>query len=443
MEEQEQEKGIGLDGSDVTAVLTELARFLFEHKWLFHFSNVTILMVEIPDCWRRCLAKKKTSGVREAILKAAGRVSQKCPADEDDRLLDEFLLRRNELAAKARSLLACTRLLQDDDRQTKIPTRMTPKKLHEVSMLARVLSRLCDQHCTSHLVDVGCGLGHLERVFSRSCDKIVAVECDEATCGRFLGLSSSVEVVQGRLGDEAEDRRLAKEIFARIGEGKPIGLVGLHCCGDLTPAMMRLFSSTPEFSFMAVVACCYHKVQKDRNKPVSSRVQSEILNSDCKNLIYGPSALRLACQESLDKWLKLTDQELEVREKDFGHRAAFEAFCHDRRLVKRKRKRRQRGSSDFVAKIMDTYEVGEGQLDQDQIKSDFTEYCRQTESEFPLLSAVAALQLCLQSLLEYFITLDRCLFLIDNGLRVELREIFDVGLSPRNIALIASRFQHR
>jgi len=48
-------------------------------------------------------------------------------------------------------------------------------------------------------------------------------------------------------------------------------MVGLHCCGDLTPAILKLFANQvhPSLSVLVVVGCCYHKMS--RKGPHSER----------------------------------------------------------------------------------------------------------------------------------------------------------------------------
>ena len=44
----------------------------------------------------------------------------------------------------------------------------------------------------------------------------------------------------------------------------PVGvcMVGLHCCGDLTPTVLRLFTSGfhPSLRSLILLGCCYHKM---------------------------------------------------------------------------------------------------------------------------------------------------------------------------------------
>ena len=46
-------------------------------------------------------------------------------------------------------------------------------------------------------------------------------------------------------------------------------MVGLHCCGDLTPAILKLFANQvhPSISGLVVVGCCYHKMSRKGPHP--------------------------------------------------------------------------------------------------------------------------------------------------------------------------------
>lgn len=55
---------------------------------------------------------------------------------------------------------------------------------------------------------------------------------------------------------------LVKELFD-CEECKHLALAGLHTCGDLAPACLRIFASKEEFSTMTNIGCCYHLVEEE------------------------------------------------------------------------------------------------------------------------------------------------------------------------------------
>ena len=49
---------------------------------------------------------------------------------------------------------------------------------------------------------------------------------------------------------------------AHCGCSVKVCVVGLHCCGDLSPAVLSLFASCvhPALSVLVLVSCCYHRL---------------------------------------------------------------------------------------------------------------------------------------------------------------------------------------
>ena len=55
-----------------------------------------------------------------------------------------------------------------------------------------------------------------------------------------------------------------------------ICMVGLHCCGPLTPAMLDLFLQSPSLKLVVCVSCCYHSM------PLNGKCN--VLKMYCDNL---------------------------------------------------------------------------------------------------------------------------------------------------------------
>lgn len=97
-------------------------------------------------------------------------------------------------------------------------------------------------------------------------------------------------------------------------------LIGLHACGDLSINASRLFHEMKSVKLCILISCCYHKLsicdnaqtssqkkQYFRNFPISASLREviETYNFDVGQFLRVPF-LRLACQESADKWRNLT-----------------------------------------------------------------------------------------------------------------------------------------
>ncbi len=47
-------------------------------------------------------------------------------------------------------------------------------------------------------------------------------------------------------------------------------LQGLHCCGDLTPTLLKSFLATPTIKMAAILSCCYHKMALPASFPLAA-----------------------------------------------------------------------------------------------------------------------------------------------------------------------------
>lgn len=85
-------------------------------------------------------------------------------------------------------------------------------------------------------------------------------------------------------------------------------LVGLHSCGDLSPAMLRLFLSTGRRSFqtLLLVSCCYHRISEADHFPMSRRLTDALDACALGGHLRGDQLtyfFRLAAQETTNRWL--------------------------------------------------------------------------------------------------------------------------------------------
>lgn len=93
-------------------------------------------------------------------------------------------------------------------------------------------------------------------------------------------------------------------------------LVGLHACGDLSTSASRIFCKMKSAKLLILISCCYnrlsvseivrtssHEKQYFHNFPMSKCLQKVITthNFDVGQFLRVPF-LRLACQQSVEKW---------------------------------------------------------------------------------------------------------------------------------------------
>lgn len=109
--------------------------------------------------------------------------------------------------------------------------------------------------------------------------KIICIECSSAHVESSKRLMENTYDGQDKLhtivetlndSNESSDRILRNiETNLQIRPNS-MALIGLHSCGDLTNTMLSWFVKSKINTSLAVLSCCYHKMQ---NFPLSKSVQ--------------------------------------------------------------------------------------------------------------------------------------------------------------------------
>lgn len=60
-----------------------------------------------------------------------------------------------------------------------------------------------------------------------------------------------------------DDRERKNETLCESVEPVKACMIGLHCCGDLTPTMLHRFVDCPWITSLVCVSCCYHRMAYD------------------------------------------------------------------------------------------------------------------------------------------------------------------------------------
>lgn len=70
-------------------------------------------------------------------------------------------------------------------------------------------------------------------------------------------------------------------------------MIGLHCCGDLTPMMMQIFSEMSEVCVLVCVSCCYHRMENDTSTeefnyfPLSAQAKNILVRNELLTNLEG------------------------------------------------------------------------------------------------------------------------------------------------------------
>ncbi|NXI38639.1 RRNAD protein, partial [Galbula dea] len=220
--------------------------------------------------------------------------------------------------------------------------------------------------------------------------------------------------------------------------GEKLLLLGLHACGDLSPALLQHFAHSPAVLGVVSVACCHMKLSSRWESvgnrggyPLSSGVASlpghqlsyraregacHALEQYRGRLATGSSALRAHCYRAVLETL--------IRE------AAPKLRHPGVQTVKR-----AHGLSFRQYAQLGLPRVG---LDPATIPLSSQAVEAMLEQQHKVV-AFFSLTLLLAPLVETLILLDRLLYLREQGFQCGLVPLFDPRFSPRNLVLVAAR----
>ena len=109
-----------------------------------------------------------------------------------------------------------------------------------------------------------------------------------------------------------------------------ICLTGLHACGDLTPWSLNLFLNEPKYQLLAIVPCCYHKMNFQGNPEVSSFPLSQMLKTQLNEqfvnheFLQNQQLCRLASQRDRESFLN----DIQAETNHVFFRSLLELYVH-------------------------------------------------------------------------------------------------------------------
>lgn len=124
-------------------------------------------------------------------------------------------------------------------------------------------------------------------------------------------------------------------------------LIGLHACGDLSTSASKIFCRMKSAKLFILISCCYHKLsisksvqtplqekQYFHNFPTSNCLRETIAahNFDIGQFLRIPF-LRLACQESADKWHGMSQEKHDEHSFHVLARAVLELYSRQSRYL--------------------------------------------------------------------------------------------------------------
>jgi len=286
---------------------------------------------------------------------------------------------------------------------------VSAKKEHEIREIANLLAgKNFDQ-----IIDLGSGKAHLSFKLAQidQANSFVCIDSDEKVQSDAKNSLMSID-------KEALDKMryitqfINKETKLHCQENDL--LIALHACGDLSVDILEIYNNN--LGTLLNFPCCFHKLTKQN------------LSNKCQ-LHLNKFALNLANRSKVHIDANTAAKREEVKRYRYG----LEIIYRDQKnkklpdLGSAHKSLYSKSFSEYVS-FYDQEKFGLLNLEEN------FEVALKCIKKYLLLET---LRNPLARLLEQYILIDRALYLENHGVNVQIHEVFDSTLSPRNLALYA------
>ena len=474
----------------LTKFADELLGFLKAHSVLYR-NRFTHFLTErcgdaVPRGWMQYLRSIEEAALREIVT---GKVpNAECPTD-----LATFITTCTRLRLRRSS-----NTVTSGDASVKcegvLKRNLSMKKQYEVERMTSLINAIHNGESKECIIDVGSGQGYLPTMMSYGLKRrVVAIEAAEQNVERAVErekiISRAKELKRKR--DEDADAGVVTYVPAYVSadttddelstllescgvtkekQSEGLCLTGLHACGDLTPLLLRLFTSCKQVTSLAAVGCCYYKMGWP--SPQSYPMSTHLKDTDMRTCV-GPTAAQIACENSF-KWHLATQTEFDHTKDISMKRCVLEVILHNcypehketigikavgrsaakaafpeyaQHCLKRIKNRRTDlsglsapadGGGHAVEPVDTVPSPTTAHPGSDELHAIYQSYLPQMREMVVWLT----LRECIAPALETLFVLDRFLYLKETlGEQGTVRAVpvFDYEMSPRNVVLVARK----
>lgn len=377
------------------------------------------------------------------------------PAWCRDRAWDEFLLglsqgeleiaEANGLSAvlneRADAPATLRRLVEQVERVTQVPALVAPplaipaaawrgialRKRGQIAAFLPALEPLARR--AERVVDLGAGKGHLSRLAAELFGRDTVAWEREASHTRAGELRANERARQ--LG-ELQLRFVVADALVREPELHPSDLaVGLHACGELGDGLVAL--SARAGCDLALISCCLQKLCAAERSPLSQAARSLTLPRSAlglTNLTIGPDGVEATLIENLRaREARLALREL-LRARGLAVAAGEEMRGVNRRTA-------HRGSFALAERACTVRSLPP------PTTHEMTVAAHTAALAYARIRRLSLPRNLLARLVELAVVLDRAALLEERGFAVRVARLCERDLTPRNLALFASRDETR
>ncbi|PIC51663.1 hypothetical protein B9Z55_002086 [Caenorhabditis nigoni] len=341
--------------------------------------------------------------------------------------------------------------------------KMKAKKQHEIDRIIELISQmqLFANGIVDSLIDIGAGVGHLSRMVSiHNKLAVMAVEGNHQFTISANGLDEKLvkasAVSQSTMSFHERPIRytdfVTEEMALKVDDftSNSAILVGLHCCGDFSSTVLKVFLNSQKARFLVLLGCCYHKefqcfnfFEPDDTQEVSTKSKSTVfpLSRKWEGCELSYSSREAACHnnENMDKrFCENTDISRYARARLENWIWEISDSPEDRNIgmCSVKCVENETTFDEYIQKAM--AKRGSHLLD-DVLKvipkSELSAYVSSFKcSKF---DSYDVLRLMFAPAIESAILDDRIAFLQENGIHAECVPLFEPTISSRNLAIVA------
>jgi hypothetical protein len=308
------------------------------------------------------------------------------------------------------------------------------KKRHEIERITPLVEQLNSKHNYSCLIDIGGGQGHLARIIS-SFHQLPgkSIDCcqDFQNSGKqklskypAYSQGEKIEYINHYFGDNThQDAQLFPTNSLTVG---------LHTCGPLALRHFEAFQAGKAKTLINF-GCCYLRMNPQTDTNISQFVQQQ------PNLKLNKFALTLATRSHA----KMNFNQFQLKQRVKLYRNIFHLLLTKKLAINHfisvgdSPPRHYWGSFYNYCQEKFNFISLENNLTEQEIE----EFFQQEEHQTAALNMFCAdiIRWQLGRPLEIYILLDRLFYLAEQGHKVELFQLFDETLSPRNIAIVATK----
>ncbi|XP_023319192.1 protein RRNAD1-like [Trichogramma pretiosum] len=350
---------------------------------------------------------------------------------------------------------------------------MSDKKKHEIYNLSKVINDHCRSSNISLIIDLGAGLGYIGQLLHYLYGyKVLALESRQKNIDiarnrqnqyfpESKGLVKYVccNVTKDSL-DEIEN--ILKTEFSESSDEK-VCLIGLHACGDLSVNMSNLYLNMKQAHMFILVSCCYHKLEQEtayetgssencfKGFPLSNILKNALKKSHADvGKLFGRTFMRLACQETPDRWENMSEQAHDEHAFHVLARAVLELYTSEngfrlkKHVCKATRKTQCGDFESYLKDSMNRYSLHESESDKvipwtEEIEESIKRLWNEKSSSQKDVELYTGLQYLLQNAAESLVLVDRLFYLKENSVDSYLLPTMNRSLSPRCYAIVSTK----